>query len=52
MAALETISAEDLRQVLAEVDDVDAAQRLMAAITFKLSRTKYNVLKIILNRFY
>lgn len=35
MAALETVSAEDLRQVLAEVDEADAAQRLMAAITFK-----------------
>ncbi len=35
MAALETVSAEDLRQVLAEVDDADAVQRLMAAITYK-----------------
>jgi hypothetical protein len=35
MAALETVSAEDLRQVLVEVDDADAVQRLMAAITYK-----------------
>jgi hypothetical protein len=35
MAGLETVSAEDLRQVLAEVDDGDAVQRLMAAITYK-----------------
>jgi transposase len=35
MAGLETVSAEDLRQVLAEVDDTDAVQRLMAAITYK-----------------
>jgi hypothetical protein len=30
-----TVSTEDRRQVLAAVDDADAAQRLMAAITFK-----------------
>ena len=35
MVALETVSAEDLRQILTEVDDADAVQRLMAAITFK-----------------
>ena len=35
MAALETVSAEDLRQDLAEVDEADAAQCLMAAISFK-----------------
>ena len=35
MADLENISAEDLRQLLAEVGDADATQRLMAAITYK-----------------
>jgi phenylacetate-CoA ligase len=35
MAGLETVSVEDLRQVLAEVDDADAVQRLMAAIIYK-----------------
>ena len=35
MANLENVSAEDLRQVLAEVDDAAAVQRLMAAITCK-----------------
>ena len=35
MAALETVSADDLRRVLAEVDDAAAVQRLMAAITYK-----------------
>jgi hypothetical protein len=35
MENLEDVSAEDLRQILAEVDDADAAQRLMAAITYK-----------------
>ena len=35
MANLENISVEDLRQILAEVDDADATQRLMAAITYK-----------------
>jgi len=34
MATLETVSAEDLRQILAEVDDAAATQRLMAAITY------------------
>jgi transposase len=32
---LENVSAEDLRQVLAEIDDADAAERVMAAITYK-----------------
>ena len=35
MANLENVSTGDLRQILAEVDDADAAQRLMAAITYK-----------------
>ena len=35
MATLNNVSAEDLRQLLTEVDDADATQRLMAAITFK-----------------
>jgi transposase len=35
MATMENVSAEDLRQVLAEVDDADASKRLMAAITYK-----------------
>ena len=35
MAALENVSVEDLRQILAEVDDADATRRLMAAITYK-----------------
>ena len=35
MATLENISVEDLRQILAEVDDADATKRLMAAITYK-----------------
>ena len=35
MANLENISTEDLRQILAEVDDGAAVQRLMAAITSK-----------------
>ena len=35
MANLENISANHLRQTLAKVDDGDAIQRLMAAITFK-----------------
>ena len=35
MANLENISVEELRQILAEVDDADATQRLMAAITYK-----------------
>jgi transposase len=35
MGNLENISAEDLRQILAEVDDADATERLMAAITYK-----------------
>ena len=35
MANLENISADDLREVLAKVDDGDATKRLMAAITFK-----------------
>ena len=35
MANLENVSTEDLRQVLAEVDDGAAVQRLMAAITYK-----------------
>lgn len=35
MVTLENIWAEELRQGLAEVDDADAVQRLMAAITFK-----------------
>lgn len=35
MANLENISADHLRRILAEVDEGDAVQRLMAAITFK-----------------
>jgi transposase len=35
MGNLENVSAEDLRQILAEVEDGDATQRLMAAITYK-----------------
>ncbi|PSP41671.1 IS630 family transposase, partial [Halobacteriales archaeon QH_2_66_30] len=35
MANLENISADELRDILAKVDDGDATQRLMAAITFK-----------------
>ena len=35
MANLENVSTGDLRQILAEVDDADATQRLMAAITYK-----------------
>ena len=35
MANLENVSTEDLRQILAEVDDGAAIQRLMAAITYK-----------------
>ena len=35
MANLENISTEDLHQILAEVDDGAAVQRLMAAITYK-----------------
>lgn len=35
MTTLDNVSAEDLRQQLTEVDDADATQRLMAAITFK-----------------
>jgi len=35
MARLENVSVEDLRQILAEVDDADATKRLMAAITYK-----------------
>jgi transposase len=35
MANLENVSTEDLRQVLAEVDGADAAERVMAAITYK-----------------
>ena len=35
MAALEAVSAEDIRQILTEVDDADAVQRLMPAITYK-----------------
>jgi len=35
MANLENISAEDLRETLAKVDDGAATKRLMAAITFK-----------------
>ena len=35
MANLENVSTRDLRQILAEVDDADATQRLMAAITYK-----------------
>ena len=35
MANLENISTEDLRQILAEVDDGAAVQRLMVAITYK-----------------
>ncbi|RZV10937.1 hypothetical protein BDK88_2151 [Natrinema hispanicum] len=32
MAMLENVSVEDLRQILAEVDDADATKRLIAAI--------------------
>ena len=35
MGNLENVSVEDLRQILAEVDDADATERLMAAITYK-----------------
>ena len=35
MATLENVPVEDLRQILAEVDDADATKRLMAAITYK-----------------
>jgi hypothetical protein len=35
MANLENVSTEDLRQILAEIDDGAAIQRLMAAITSK-----------------
>jgi len=35
MATLENVSVEDLRQILAEIDDADATKRLMAAITYK-----------------
>ena len=35
MRNLENVSAEDLRQILAEVDEADATERLMAAITYK-----------------
>lgn len=35
MARLENVSVEDLRQILAEVDDADATKRLMVAITYK-----------------
>ena len=35
MENLENVSAEDLRRILAEVDDADATERLMAAITYK-----------------
>lgn len=35
MATLENVSVEDLRQILAEVDNADAIKRLMAAITYK-----------------
>jgi transposase len=35
MANLENVSADDLRHVLAKVDDGDATKRLMAAITYK-----------------
>ena len=35
MANLENVSTEDLRQILAEVDDGATVQRLMAAITYK-----------------
>ena len=33
MANLENVSTEDLRQILAEIDDGAAIQRLIAAIT-------------------
>jgi hypothetical protein len=36
MARLENVSVEYLRQILAEVDDADATERLMAAITYKV----------------
>ena len=35
MANLKNVSTEDLRQIVAEVDDGAAVQRLMAAITSK-----------------
>ena len=35
MANLENVSADDLRETLAKVDDGDAVKRLTAAITFK-----------------
>jgi transposase len=35
MGTLENVSADTLRQILAEVDDADATKRLMAAITYK-----------------
>ena len=34
MANLENTSADELREILAKVDDGDAVKRLMAAITF------------------
>ena len=34
MAALETVSTDELRQVLAEVDGKKPTQRLMAAINY------------------
>ena len=35
MANLENVSADDLRETLAKVDDRDTVKRLTAAITFK-----------------
>jgi hypothetical protein len=35
MSKLKNVSADDLRETLAKVDDGDAVKRLTAAITFK-----------------
>jgi hypothetical protein len=35
MVRMENVPVEDLRQILAEVDEPDAAKRIMAAITYK-----------------
>jgi hypothetical protein len=44
MARLENVSVEDLRQILAEVDEVDAAKRIMAAITYNAHSPLVNIL--------
>jgi hypothetical protein len=35
MVTLENVSVENLRQILAEINNTGAAKRLMAAITYK-----------------